>query len=52
MVVNGGEIVISALVRGWRLTKRPLSALGRPEIYLRFVLTKNQSRLRHRTWRQ
>jgi hypothetical protein len=29
-----------------------LSALGRTEIYLRFVLTKNQSRLRHRTWRQ
>jgi hypothetical protein len=29
-----------------------LSALGRTEIYLGFVLTKNVNRLRHRTWRQ
>ena len=29
-----------------------LSAVGRAEIYLGFVVTKNQSRLRHRTWRQ
>jgi hypothetical protein len=34
----------------WR--PQQLSALGRAEIYLGFVLTKNQSRLRHKTWRQ
>jgi hypothetical protein len=36
--------------RSW--SHKQLSPLGRTEIYLGFVLTKNQSRLRHRTWRQ
>jgi hypothetical protein len=35
-----------------RWSPTQLSALGRTEIYLGFVLTKNRSRLRHRTWRQ
>jgi len=35
-----------------RWSPKQLSALSQTEIYLVFVLTKNASRLRHRTWRQ
>jgi hypothetical protein len=41
---------LSEYARRWN--PKQLSALGRTEIYLGFVVTKNLSRLRHRTWRQ
>lgn len=45
-----GEPLLADYAQRW--SPRQLSALDRTEIYLGFVLTKNASRLRHRTWRQ
>jgi hypothetical protein len=45
-----GEPVFADYARRWDPAR--LSALDHAEIYLGFVLTKNVSRLRHRTWRQ
>jgi hypothetical protein len=42
--------ILAEYARRW--SPQQLSVLGRTEIYLGFVLTKNRSRLRHRTWRQ
>jgi len=45
-----GEGCLAEYAQRW--SPKQLSALGRTEIYLGFVLTKNANRLRHRTWRQ
>jgi len=42
--------LLAAYAERWN--PKRLTALDRTEIYLGFVLTKNASRLRHRTWRQ
>ena len=42
--------LLAEYARRW--SPKQLSALGRTEIYLGFVFTKNINRLRHRTWRQ
>ena len=44
------QTVLADYARRW--SPKSLSALGRAEIYLGFVFTKNLCRLRHRTWRQ
>jgi len=45
-----GQPTLAEYSRRW--SHHQLSALGRTEIYLGFVLTKNHNRLRRRTWRQ
>ena len=44
-----GEISLTQLAEHWD-TQR-LSSLGRAEIYVGFLITKNACRIRHRTWR-
>ena len=45
-----GEKLLAEYAHRWNPTK--LSGVGRAEIYLGFVVTKNRNRLRYRTWRQ
>jgi hypothetical protein len=44
------EPLLTEYAQNW--SPKNLSALGRTEIYLGFVVTKNINRARHRTWRQ
>ena len=45
-----GEPILRERADRWDPPRR--GALGRAEVYLLFVVTKNLSRLRHRTWRR
>jgi hypothetical protein len=44
-----GEISLTQLAEHW--DPQRLSSLGRAEIYVGFLITKNACRIRHRTWR-
>jgi hypothetical protein len=45
-----GELLLTEYAENW--SPKKLSTLGRTEIYLGFVVSKNVNRARHRTWNQ